>query len=110
MYRGENSLGEIRRQRPSATLGDPKLLSHQRLRCSRAERHDHLGPHLPDFFLKPWITGPNFTGAGLLMQPTSSFDSHKLEVLHRIRDIDPTAVDARGFEAAVQQTTCRPHK
>jgi hypothetical protein len=41
------------------------------------------------------------------MQPPAPFDGNKLEVLHRVRHVDPSPVDSRRLQASVQQTAGR---
>src|SRR5688572_24282041 len=93
----------------SALFADTEITPKQSLRSGRAKADEHLG--LDNFQLRfqPWPARRDLARVRFLVNAPLPF-RFPFEVLHRVRDIDLVAVDARFLQRLVEQLSRRSHE
>jgi len=111
MHRGDGDERPVRVNGNSATLHDAEGWAQERLRRRRAEANDDLRLDQVQLILEPRKTSAHFADVRRLVQSAlRPRVARPLKVLHRVGDVDIVAVDARGVERMIEQTTGGSHK
>lgn len=105
MHRRDRDRRPTRLDRDASLFHHTEARTQKRLRRGGPEAHDDIGLDQRELVLEPWEAGADLAGIWCLVQSTlGARVARPLEVLHRIRDIDIVAVDARGIERVIEQT------
>ena len=111
MHSGDGHGRPARFDGNTAALRDAEGSSQQRLGRGRAEANDDLRLDQVQLILEPRKTRAHLSSVRRLVQ--AAFGprvARPLEVLYRIGDIDIVALDPRGVERMIEQTTGGSHK
>ena len=95
--RRERALDEL-----PALHRDLEVARDDRLRRGGAQRHDHMGLNVFNFFFQPLVACIDLALRRGLVQPPLAAQL-PLEVLHRVGDVEVLAIDAGRLERAVEQ-------
>ena len=108
MDRREHDLGPRRLDGDATLFHHAEARAEDRLRGDRAKAEDDVGPDDRDLVLEPWEARAHLAGAWRLVQTAfAARVARPFEVLDRVGDVDVLAVDARGFERAIEQLAGR---
>jgi hypothetical protein len=101
--------GQVALDRPAALLRDPEGAAEQGLRSRRAERHQDARLHDRQLGLEPRPAGCDLGRIRPLVDAALA-TRRPLEVLHDVRDVRESALDACVLERTVEQAACRPNE
>src|SRR5579862_4263220 len=108
MDRGDNVLRELGpRDRLAAFASDTKARAKECLRRGRAEQDEYLRSDGFEFRVEPTPAGGNLFPIRLVVDAALALRV-PLEVLDRVRDVDPAAVDAGECECVVEHAAGGP--
>ena len=95
----------------SSALCDAEGWAQQCLGRGGAEANNDPRLDQAQLILEPWKTGAHFADVRRLVQAAfGPCVARPLEVFYRVGDVDIVAVDARGVERVIEETTGRSHK
>ena len=109
MHGNERRAAVRQPQLAAALLRDAERLTEKRLRGGRTQRHDEIGVYVLDLGFQPRLARGNLAVVRLHVYPALAL-LDPLEVLHGIREVHVSFVDAGVEESATQESPRRPDK